>query len=79
MHYSSDEYIYQVDNSQVKCLNCPIEENEFNDVATGYEADPDTIKEVILRVNGKEIITSETTNKTTELSVDKNGIIIKNK
>ena len=79
LHYSSDEYIYQVDNSQVKCLNCPIEENEFNDVATGYEADPDTIKEVILRVNGKEIITSETTNKTTELSVDKNGIIIKNK
>lgn len=79
LHYSSDEYIYQVDNSQVKCLNCPIEENEFDDVATGYEADPDTIKEVILRVNGKEIITSETTNKTTELSVDKNGIIIKNK
>lgn len=79
LHYSSDEYIYQVDNSQVKCLNCPIEENEFNDIATGYEADPDTIKEVILRVNGKEIITSETTSKTTELSVDKNGIIIKNK
>lgn len=79
LHYSSDEYIYQVKNAQVKCLNCPIDENEWNDVESGSNTtSSDTIREVILRVNGKEIITSETTSKTTELSVDKNGIIIKN-
>lgn len=79
LHYSSDEYIYQVENAQVKCLNCPTDENEWNDVESeSNTTSSDTIREVILRVNGKEIITSETTSKTTELSVDKNGIIIKN-
>jgi hypothetical protein len=77
LHYSSDDYIYKVNNSQVKCLNCPLSENDFNDVETGYDASSDTIREVILKVNGKEIITSETTSKTTKLTVDKNGIIIK--
>lgn len=77
LHYSSDDYIYKVNNSQVKCLNCPLSENDFNDVETGYDASSDTIREVILKVNGKEIITSETTSKTTRLTVDKNGIIIK--
>jgi hypothetical protein len=79
LHFSSPEYIYQVENAQVKCLNCPLSENEYNDVEIGYEADSDTIKEVILRINGKELITSETVNsKKTSLSIDKNGIIIKN-
>jgi phage shock protein PspC (stress-responsive transcriptional regulator) len=80
LHYSSDEYIYQVDQSQVKCLNCPLSENEYNDVEKNTNnTSSDTIREVILKVNGKNIITSETTTKTTELSIDKNGIIIKNK
>ena len=79
LHFSSPDYIYKVENAQVKCLNCPLSENEYNDVEIGYEADSDTIKEVILRINGKEIITSETVNsKKTSLSIDKNGIIIKN-
>jgi phage shock protein PspC (stress-responsive transcriptional regulator) len=77
LHYSSDDYIYKVNNSQVRCLNCPLSENDFNDVETGYDASSDTIREVILKVNGKEIITSETTSSTTKLTVDKNGIIIK--
>jgi hypothetical protein len=77
LHYSSDNYIYKVNNSQVRCLNCPLSENDFNDVETGYDASSDTIREVILKVNGKEIITSETTSSTTKLTVDKNGIIIK--
>ncbi len=79
LHYSSENYIYQVENAQVKCLNCPLSENEYNDVETGYEPTSDTIKKIILTVNGKEIITSETVNsKKTELTIDKNGIIIKN-
>ena len=80
LHYSSDAYNYQVDESQVKCLDCPLNENEFGDVETGYDASSDTIKKVILTVNGKEIITSETVDsKKTSLTIDENGIIIKNK
>ncbi len=77
LHFSSPDYIYQVENTQVKCLNCPPSENEFNDVETGYDADSDTIKEVILKINGKDIITSKTTSKTS-LTIDGNGVIIKN-
>jgi phage shock protein PspC (stress-responsive transcriptional regulator) len=77
LQHSSDEYIYQVENTQVKCLNCPLSENEYNNVEIGYEATPDTIREVILKINGKDIITSKTTSKTS-LTIDGNGIIIKN-
>jgi len=80
LHYSSDTYLYQVEESQVKCLDCPLTENEFGDVETGVDTSSDTIKKVILTVNGKEIITSETVNsKKTSLTIDENGIIIKNK
>jgi hypothetical protein len=32
LHFSADQYIYRVDSTKVKCLNCPVEENEWNDV-----------------------------------------------
>ena len=32
LHYSSSDYIYRVDTEKVKCLNCPISENEHQDV-----------------------------------------------
>lgn len=78
-HYSSSDYIYQVDNTQVKCLNCPLNESDYRDVENkSTTTSTDTVREVILKVNGKEIITSETSSKTTKLTIDKNGIIIKN-
>ena len=78
-HDTSDDYLYQVGTSQVKCLNCPLSENDYNDVENqAYESESDTIRQVILKVNGKEIITSETVNnKKTSLTIDKKGIIIK--
>ncbi|CAM3947724.1 PspC domain-containing protein [Flavobacterium antarcticum] len=78
LHYSSEDNIYQVENLKVKCLNCPSNENEYNDVSTeNNPAENDTVREVILKVNGKEIITSATTSKTTELKIDSDGKIIK--
>jgi hypothetical protein len=32
LHFSADQYIYRVDSTKVKCLNCPVKENEWNDV-----------------------------------------------
>jgi len=32
LHYSSDNYTYKVDTNQVKCLDCPADENEYNDI-----------------------------------------------
>ena len=59
LHHSSDEYIYVVGNSQVKCLNCPADENEFDDVAS---EDQDSIETttVSVKVGGKELIKTVT-------------------
>ena len=32
LHFSSKDYVYKVGDSQVKCLNCPADENEYGDV-----------------------------------------------
>ena len=59
LHTSSDEYVYLVGNSQVKCLNCPSEENEYDDVAS---EDHDSIETttVSVKVGGKELIKTVT-------------------
>jgi phage shock protein PspC (stress-responsive transcriptional regulator) len=59
LHTSSDEYIYSVGNSQVKCLNCPYDENEFDDVDS---EDQDSIETttVSVKVAGKELIKTVT-------------------
>lgn len=48
MHCSSDNYIYKVFDSQVKCLNCPSSENEYQDVS------PDS-SDINIKINDKEI------------------------
>jgi phage shock protein PspC (stress-responsive transcriptional regulator) len=81
MHYSSDDYVYKVADSQVKCLNCPSDENEHNDVMTedvNVIEDNDSIKTVSVKINGKEVIQT-TTGKPGKLEISKDGIIIKTK
>ena len=59
LHTSSDEYIYVVGNSQVKCLNCPSEENEFDDVDSENQNSIETTT-VSVKVAGKELIKTVT-------------------
>ncbi|MCV9929104.1 PspC domain-containing protein [Flavobacterium sp. LS1R49] len=76
LHFSSDNYIYKVESSKVKCLNCPISENEFDDVDNNENNDPsDTINEVSVKINGKEVLNGKKTSG--HLTTDKNGVIIK--
>lgn len=80
MHYSSDNYIYKVESSQIKCLNCPADENEYNDVEIN-ETDNDstqtsvTINQEGVSVKNDTIINSK--NNIKELKINKDGIIIK--
>ncbi|MEC4003964.1 PspC domain-containing protein [Flavobacterium sp. SUN052] len=88
LHYTSGDYIYKVGDSQVKCLNCPKSENEYNDVE-GVDNDSidtedvsvinenDSIKTVSVKINGKEVIQT-TTGKPGSLTI-KDGVIVKNK
>ncbi|WP_409415625.1 PspC domain-containing protein [Flavobacterium sp. PS2] len=76
LHFSSDNYIYKVESSKVKCLNCPISENEFDDVENIEDIDSnDTINEVSVKINGKEVLNGKKTSG--HLTTDKNGVIIK--
>ena len=85
LHFSSKDYIYKIEESKVKCLNCPADENEFGDVESGNNTEDinvidenDTVKTVTVKVNGKVVTeTKEGKTKTSRLSVGENGIIIK--
>jgi len=80
LHFSSDDYIYKVGKSQVKCLNCPPEENEWNDVEN---ADVDsTSTSVTLNENGiliKEQNKEEVDKEVKSVKISKDGITIKTK
>ena len=59
LHTSSEEYIYNVEDSQVKCLNCPEEESDFDDVESDSMNQMETTT-VSVKVGGKEMIKSVT-------------------
>lgn len=68
LHFSSDDYIYKVSDSKVKCTNCPPNEND-DDVSTlteeVKEIDGDSVKTVTVQVNnGKKIIKTVTKTQT---------------
>jgi hypothetical protein len=73
LHYSSDKYIYKVGSDQIKCLNCPTDENEFNDVENNTEND--SVVTTTVTVDGQEVTVNKTGKK--GLSVNKEGVIIK--
>jgi phage shock protein PspC (stress-responsive transcriptional regulator) len=75
LHYSSDDYIYKVENTKVKCLNCPEDEDEYNDVD-----DSDTQSNITIDEDGVTIETDtlkKDRKKLKELKINKDGIIIK--
>ncbi len=51
LHFSSSDYIYRVDLEKVKCLNCPISENQHQDVETN-EVENDSTATIIYNENG---------------------------
>ncbi|HEX9150692.1 MAG TPA: PspC domain-containing protein [Flavobacterium sp.] len=81
LHYSSDNYVYKVENSQMKCLNCPADENENDDVDNDSNNDS-TQTSVIINKNGvsvKNDTVIHSKNNIQELKINKDGIIIKTK
>ena len=88
MHYISGDYVYEVGQSKIKCLNCPANENEHDDVNVQTEdineEQGDSTKIVTVKVNGKEILRTETSSKTYESNprsskLNKEEVIIKTK
>ena len=78
LHFSSNDYIYKVNTTQVKCLNCPENENEYGDVETGITEDitgNDTIVTTTVKVNGEVVTVNQSSKK--GLTKNKEGVIIK--
>ena len=75
LHFSSDNYIYRVNNSQIKCLNCPDNENEWDDVENGNDSSNVTINEDGISIKKDTLLKSNRRFK--ELKINKDGIIIK--
>ncbi|MDI9257171.1 MULTISPECIES: PspC domain-containing protein [Flavobacterium] len=83
LHYSSDKYTYRVEETQVKCLDCPKDENEYNDVPNGIQTEDinvteenDSVKTVSVKINGKEVINTKS-GKKSKLTISPDGVVIK--
>ncbi|HLF51719.1 PspC domain-containing protein [Flavobacterium sp.] len=83
LKFSSENDVYKVIGSELKCLNCIVNEEDidFNNEEDVETVDisgsgNDTIKTITVKVGGKEIIRTET-KKSGSLTVDENGVIIK--
>ncbi len=83
LHFSSDNYVYKVGNNQVKCLNCPADENEYGDVIEGLETVKDSVAIPPIPIIPGTPVTTTTiysaTSKGGKLTQDANGVIIKTK
>ncbi len=87
LHYSSDNYSYKVGNSQVKCLNCPNDENEWNDLENDSIVDMDdvnmdttldSISSITLNKDGI-LVKKDNKKEVQVLKINKDGINIKTK
>lgn len=70
-------YSYKVEGSKVRCLDCPADDND-NDNDDAEEINTitnDTINEVSVKINGKEVLNGKKTKG--KLTTDKNGVVIK--
>lgn len=78
LHFSSDDYIYKVKNHQVKCINCPENEDEYDDIENGYTEDVtenDTVVTTTVKVNGEVVTVNQSAQK--GLMINKEGVIVK--
>ncbi len=79
LHHSG-EYNYRVDDTKVKCLNCPEYENEHDDIESeeiNIINENDSTNTISIKINGEEVI--ERKEGKPRLQVNENGIIIKTK
>lgn len=85
LDYSSDTYTYKVEKDNIKCLDCPIDENEYNDVEINGEIKTEDIREentndstktVTVKINGKTT-TVDNKPKSSSLTINADGTVTK--
>ncbi|MBD3582506.1 PspC domain-containing protein [Flavobacterium selenitireducens] len=89
LHYSG-EYNYKVEKDKVRCLDCPADENDWDDAATDLDEndttggwvirnEKDSTKTITIDKNGVRIENGQKSEsgKLKSLKLDENGVIIK--
>ena len=71
----SNNEIYKVEDNKIRCLNCPTDENEYNNSENDSTETSVTINEDGISVTNDTLINSK--NNIKELKINKDGIIIK--
>jgi len=71
----SGNYNYKVEGSKIKCLNCPAEDSDSEDIEEEVNIINDTVNEVSIKINGKEVLNGKKSSG--RLTTDKNGVVIK--
>lgn len=79
LHHSSKDYVYKVGKNKVYCLNCPPDEDEYNDLEDEIISDLD---DTTIRINENGVqIENDSISKSSkdfkELKINKDGVIIK--
>lgn len=81
LHFSSDKYTYKVGEDQIKCLNCPADENEWGDAENDNDEENDHTAVIInedgIKIKKDTVISNSKEFK--ELKINEDGIIIKTK
>lgn len=72
-NFNSTESIYRANGENVKCLNCPLDNIDSDDIDTLSEKDSTV---TTITVNGQGVTINKTNTKN-GLSIDENGVIIK--
>jgi phage shock protein PspC (stress-responsive transcriptional regulator) len=72
--YDDENHTYQMQENDVKCLTCKINES-WDENQSGNNEDLDTINNISIKINDKEVLNAEPKNG--RLIIDKNGIVKK--
>lgn len=77
-YYGPEGYRYKVDSGELKCLDCPADENSSDNESdeTNIRAENDSTDVVTVKVNGK-VVSETKTPKKGKLTVGTDGVIIK--
>ena len=75
--YSSENFVYKVENNQIKCLNCLSSDNDNVDSKEiNITNENDSTEIVTVKINGK-VVTETKSGKKGSLKMNKEGILIK--
>ncbi len=83
--YGPEGFKYKVDNTDLKCLDCPDDENNSNEENTqnvSVTTETDSANTVTVKINGKVVNQTKSgtppkTERKSKLTIDEHGIIIK--